>query len=179
MRTGYAEGLDVRVGAWLRRPRRVRGICAAWAGYLLLTVAMSTHLYLANPRTGGAALGALAFFAVFAGLGVFAIWRTATAGLMLATYAIVVRGPIRTRRISPTAAVGFEPGIFGFVGNGTPGPMLKLSDGTRIGIWALGREGLVWNFDRYLGEAERLCDALNSALEQVDGAPVRRELLAY
>jgi len=29
------------------------------------------------------------------------------------------------------------------------------------------------------GEAELLCDALNSALEQVDGAPVRRELLAY
>ena len=163
----------MRVGTWLRRPERIRGLIATWGAYLLLMTASTVGLYLSDSKAGGDVVVALGFLGVFGLPALWAIWRVATAGLLVDEGTIVVRGPIRTRRISPASALGFEPGIFGVVGNGTPGPMLKLGDGHSIGIWALGREGLVWSFERYLQEAGPLCDELNRALEQVNGAPSR------
>ncbi len=43
--------------------------------------------------------------------------------------------------------------------------MLESVNGQSIGIWALGREGVVWKFDQYLEEAEPLCHELNQLLE--------------
>jgi hypothetical protein len=172
VRAGYAEGLDIRTGVWLRRPGRVRGLAAACGGYLLLMLGSSLGLYLSDSGSGGNPLIAGAFLAAFGLPGLWALWRVVTAGLLIEDAVIVLRGPILTRRISPARALSFEPGVFGFVGNGTPGPVLKLSDGTAIGIWALGREGLASNFNQYREEALPLCERLNQLLEQVKGTSV-------
>lgn len=177
VQAGYAEGLEVRVGALLKRPERIRGFALFCVGYLAAMMALAVGLYLSDSGSGGDAVVALAFVAVFGLPALLAIWRIASAGLQIGEDEILVRRPIRTRRVSPLSVLGFEPGIFGFVGNGTPGPVLRLSNGESIGIWALGREGLVWSFDRYLREVEPLCDELNAALRQVTEPSARRELV--
>jgi hypothetical protein len=45
--------------------------------------------------------------------------------------------------------------------------VLTQADGTKTGVWALGREGLIWNFDQYLEEMRPLCDRLNVELERL------------
>ncbi len=140
-------------------------------------VGSALGLYLSDSKSSGNVLGAVGFGVVFGLPCLWAIWRSATAGLLLSEDMIAVRGPIRTRRISPALVVAFEPGVFGFVGNGTPGPILKVADGRQIGIWALGREGLVWNAGQYMEEALPLCEQLNRMTEQVKGNQVDRTSL--
>ena len=45
--------------------------------------------------------------------------------------------------------------------------MLQRKHGRSIGVWALGREGVVWRFGRYQHEMEPLCDELNVVLSTV------------
>jgi hypothetical protein len=177
VQAGYAQGLDVKAGDWLRRPERVRGSVAAVGVYLLLMLGSAVGLYASDSGSGGDIVVAASFAVAFCLPGVFAIWRISTAGLLIDQDLIVIRGLLRTRKIAPAIAVGFEPGVFGFVGNGNPGPVLRVRGGDQIGIWALAREGLVWNFDRYLQEAAPLCDELNRSLEAVNGTAVSGVLL--
>ena len=89
----------------------------------------------------------------------------ARSGLWIGTDGIVIRGPLRTRRVPGDSVVSFAPGVEAGYGNGTPCPVLTRSDGSKIGIWALGREGLVWNFGEHLEEMRPLCDELNVQLD--------------
>jgi hypothetical protein len=45
--------------------------------------------------------------------------------------------------------------------------MLTRDGGPPVGVWALGREGWVWRYDRHLTELEPLCDELNTVLRRV------------
>ena len=104
------------------------------------------------------------FFFGLAGLGFVLASRIARAGLLMASGGIVVRNPLRTVTLVPTEVEGFVPGITPGFANGTPCPRLTLRSGRAIGVWALGREGVVWRFGRYQHELQPLCDELNATL---------------
>ena len=99
-------------------------------------------------RSSGWSCRALPFFAR----------RVGRAGLWMGPAGLVVRGPLRTWEVPGNNAVSFSPGVQPSAGNGTPCPILTRSDGSTIGVWALGREGLVFNFDTHLEELRPLCD---------------------
>jgi hypothetical protein len=48
--------------------------------------------------------------------------------------------------------------------------MLTRRDEDAIGVWALGREGVVWRFGRHERELQPLCDALNAALHRLQNS---------
>jgi hypothetical protein len=165
-----AETFEVRTNAWLRRPRRIRGFVALWSGLALASVAMSVPLALGsgeNEGTAGAVAVAAVFALVFSVPCLLVARAIGRAGLWLGPEGIVVRGPLRTWRIPGAEAVEFSPGVQPSYGNGTPCPILTRADGSTVGVWALGREGVVWHFDEYVFELEPLCDELNALLEEL------------
>ncbi len=120
-----------------------------------------------NARGGTAsALNGVVFFLVFAAPCVWFGWQIARAGLWIGPDGLVIRGPLRKWKVQPSEAVRFAPGVQRGAGNGTPCPILERVDGTPVGVWALGREGLIWSFDNYLEELKPLCDWLNQLLEE-------------
>lgn len=111
-------------------------------------------------------LNAVAFFVVFAGPCGWVAWRVATSGLWIGPEGLVIRGLFRSWAVRPAEALRFAPGVEKGAGNGTPCPMLERTDGDPVGVWALGREGWVWSYDRHLEELEPLCERLNQLLKQ-------------
>jgi hypothetical protein len=118
-------------------------------------------------KSVGDYLGVGAFFFGLAGVGLLLARRLATAGLLMATDGVVVRNPLRTVTVPLSDVEGFVPGVTASGGNGTPCPMLKRRHGPTVGVWALGREGLVWRFGRYQRDLGPLCDELNVALRGI------------
>ena len=110
--------------------------------------------------------GAGVLFLVFAAPCAWLGWRVSRSGLKIAPDGIRVRGPLRDWQVEPSEAVQFTPGVQGGAGNGTPCPILERVNGKSVGVWALGKEGLVWNYDDYLEELKPLCERLNGLLEQ-------------
>ncbi len=153
----------IRPNAWLRRSGRTFWFAIVALGMAAAFVAMSLSLALGS----GSILGAAIFGLVFAGPCLFFARRVGRAGLWMGPAGLVVRGPLRTWEVPGNNAVSFSPGVQPSAGNGTPCPILTRSDGSTIGVWALGREGLVFNFDTHLEELRPLCDELNSLLEEL------------
>ena len=164
-----SAGTEVRPNAWLRRPRRIWGFVVILVGLAVGFVAMLVPVAIRNGADGGAA--AVAWVALFSVLlaspYLFFARRIGRAGLWMGPDGVVIRGPLRTRRVAGSLAVSFAPGVQPGAGNGTPCPILTTSDGSEIGVWALGREGLVWNFGDHLEEMRPLCDELNVQLEEL------------
>ena len=160
---------EVRPNAWLRRPRRIRWFVVVYVGLAVGFIAMLMPLAARASDTEGAMafVWTLLFGLVFSSPCLFYAHRVSRAGLWIGPDGIVIRGPLRTKRVAGNSAVSFEPGVGGSYGNGTPCPILTSSDGSEIGVWALGREGLVWNFEEYLEEMRPLCEELNGLLEQL------------
>jgi hypothetical protein len=158
-----AEADNVRPNAWLRRSRRTFWSVVVALGMAVAFVAMSLSLALGSGSIPGAAI----FGLVFAGPCLPFARRIGRAGLWMGPAGLVVRGPLRTWEVPGNSAVSFSPGVQPSYGNGTPCPILERSDGSTIGVWALGREGVVWGFDTYLEELRPLCDELNSLLEEL------------
>lgn len=154
--------------AWLKRSRRIRGFLVAIFGLIAFDFALAVQLVSSSADASGEAnvLNAAVFFLVFAGPCAWVAWRVATAGLWIGPEGLVIRGPFRSWAVQPEEALRFVPGVQKGTGNGTPCPMLERTDGDPLGVWALGREGLVWSFDRYLEELEPLCEQLNQLLTQ-------------
>jgi hypothetical protein len=110
------------------------------------------------------------FFFGLAGAGLVFARRLATAGLLMAGDGVVVRNPLRTVSLPLGDVEGFSAGVTETGGNGTPCPMLRRRHGPAIGVWALGREGVVWRFKRYQRGLEPLCDELNGVLRRIQAA---------
>jgi hypothetical protein len=165
--SGYADGVKVLPNVWLKRPERVRSFVGIAGGLtaFFLALAVGFILFTRNPGSGPeeSIVGAVVWGLVPAGLCICFIARSRALGLLLSSEGIVIRGPFRTRKIPPSEAVRFKPEIFA----NTPGPVLELVSGQSIGIWALGREGVRWEFDQYLQEVEPLCNQLNQLMEKL------------
>lgn len=103
------------------------------------------------------------FFLALAAPGVVLARRMVITGLWIGRDGIVIRGPFSTRRVSLENADVFVPGVAGG-GNGTPCPLLRLKPRGTIGVWALGREGVIFRYERYLAALKPLCEELNAVL---------------
>jgi hypothetical protein len=102
----------------------------------------------------------LVFLLGVATLSAIAGRRIARCGLWLSREAVTVNGPLRSWTLALDEVEGFEPGVRG-PRNGTPCPVLKRTDGRSLGVWALGREGLVTSYRAYLQQMKPLCDELD------------------
>jgi hypothetical protein len=156
---------------WMRGSRRTRLSAAFAAGWSIAFAAMFAATLFAPDHGAQASVGAYVVLGVFflgvASVGLLFAHRLATAGLMMRSDAVVVRNPLRTVRLAPSDVDGFVPGVTPGVGNGTPCPSLRRRGGRAIGVWALGREGVIWRFGRYEQELEPLCDQLNVVLKNL------------
>lgn len=158
---------EVRPNAWLRRPRRIWSFVVFLVAIAVGLVAMLVPLAGRSSANEGAMayVWVLLFSALFTSPYLFFAYRISRSGMWMGPDAIVIRGPLRTRTVAARSAVSFAPGVQASYRNGTPCPVLTQADGTKTGVWALGREGLIWNFDEYLEEMRPLCDRLNVELE--------------
>jgi hypothetical protein len=164
----HVETIPVAPNEWLRRPRRIRLFVLAAAAMIVFAFLMALQLASSPNAHNGTAkpLSGIVFFLAFAVPCVWLGWRVARSGLLIGPDGLLVRGPLRDWRVQPSEAVRFAPGVQRGAGNGTPCPILKRVNGAPVGVWALGREGLIWNYNNYLEEFEPLCERLNQLLAQ-------------
>jgi hypothetical protein len=159
---------DMTAGGWIRSARRTRGVACLWAGQAAFWVAMGVGVTVAvvtaqdaswQDIVGGVAIGLVAV-ALGVGMSVYAR-GCLRAGLRIGPDAVVVANPLSRRVVKLSEIEGFSAGLqsLGY-GNPTPGILLDLVDGSHVRVWALAREGLVWNEARnrshWVPTAERL-----------------------
>lgn len=158
----------VSTGLWFRTERRTRGF-AAYA--VLFAIGFLIIPFLASPRAGNV-VSIFAFCWCLSALGLFVAVRLARAGLRMAPDGVVVRNPLRTVTVPLGDADEFVAAVASGPGNGTPCPVLKRRQGRSVGIWALGREGFVWNFRRHTADMRPLCDELNATLHALQSGTI-------
>jgi|ERR1700722_3346982 len=128
-----------------------------------------------NPRWHRTVWENVAFALFFFGVALLSLLyarRLARAGLFVSAEAVTIRGPLFTRTVSLADAQSFVPGVQPSFGNGTPCPMLERKGNHPLGVWALGREGFVSGYSKYLKELQPLCDQLNELLHSAQTASV-------
>jgi hypothetical protein len=118
-------------------------------------------------NTIGNDVGIVAICAALAAVVFWVAYRMFKAGLWIGPVGVVVRGALRTKTIGLPDVDSFGPGLLAGPGNGTPCPMLKRRDGPPVGVWALGREGVIWRYASYAEELKPLCDELNDLLQDM------------
>jgi hypothetical protein len=159
-RAAASDPVDVTPRAWIRNRRRTRAwatIAAVWS------VVFACLLFVSGDLNGslGEILVLGAFYLGIAAMGVVVAVRVARAGLWLGPDGIVVRGPFRTQPVALDEAGRFVPGLQGRGGNGTPCPMLERRGKRAVGVWALGRRNIFFDYQRLCQEIQPLCNELN------------------
>jgi hypothetical protein len=175
-RSRRAARVVVAPAVWIRDSRRTRRfMVAALVPWSLLWVGLGVALLLTPHKTGPAQtpgqrvlLGVISL--AVAAPGVILARRLVTTGLWIGRDGIVIRGPFSTQRVSLADADAFVPGVAGSL-NGTPCPMLQLKPRGAIGVWALGREGVIFHYQRYLAALKPLCEELNAVLRATKSGP--------
>jgi hypothetical protein len=159
---------------WIRRRRRTIGfatysflLSAFWIA-MIFDVAGKKATYEHN---GGLAVFVL-FFLALAGASAALGVRFARSGLWVSADGVVVRGPLRTKRITTHDIERFEPGVHG-PGSGFPCPILMRTDGQSVGVWALGSEALTFSYRRALEDMRPLCEELDRLLATIKPSPVK------
>jgi hypothetical protein len=153
-------------GRWVQCRRRNCGFAAAYAGLAVWIVLMLwavlgelSHDHQAVWLWLAVLLGGLL------GLTVRLMVGWARAGVMIAADHVVVRGPWATRRVAHSWIDGFEAGLqHTVVGNATPGVVLRLGDGSRVNVAALGTEAMAWSAAGKVRRWEATAAALNELL---------------
>jgi hypothetical protein len=169
--------MSVAPSTWIRKRRRT--LAFATCAFLNSAFWIWMLVFMAGkPRYAshsGELVSIVLFFLAVALASAVAGRRLARSGLWIGSTGIVVRGPLRTWRLAVGDVEQIEPGVQrpGDVGNGTPCPTLKLANGRAIGIWALGGEGLIFDYRRLLEDMQPLCDDLNRLLERARVPPLR------
>jgi hypothetical protein len=149
-----ADHVDTRGAADTTVRGRCRLLVAGVADGPLLGI-LPSHSHWHDTVGNDAGVGL--FVVVLAAAGVWMARRLAGAGLWLGAEAIGVRGPLTTTRLAVADVDLFVPGVWGG-GTGTPCPVLRRRHGAAVGVWALGREGVIWRYARYANQMEPLCD---------------------
>jgi hypothetical protein len=98
--------------------------------------------------------------------------RTWRARLTITTAEVVVAGATRTHHVPLALVDRFEPRVLhsGIGANGTPMIVLLRHGAAPVGVYALRREGFIWNFKKKLANLEGEATELNSALAQARAA---------
>jgi hypothetical protein len=162
---------------WIRKRLRTVGfaaysflLSAFWIA-MIFDVAGKKATYEHN---GGLAVYVLFFLALAAASSALGA-RFARSGLWVSADGVLVRGPLRTKRIAQHEIARFEPGVHG-PGNGFPCPILMRIDGRAVGVWALGSEALTFSHRRALEDMRPLCDELDRLLASVNPSPIKPSL---
>jgi hypothetical protein len=159
--------VSIEPNTWIRKERRTGRFAAAATGWSLAMLMVPLLVILPSRSHWHNAVGNDASVSLFvvalAAAGFWMARRLASAGLWLGAEGIVVRGPLKTRMLALADVDSFVPGVWGG-GNGTPCPVLNRHHGPAVGVWALGRDGVIWRYARYASEMEPLCDQLNKIL---------------
>jgi hypothetical protein len=169
---GDAPLSTVAPNVWMRHARRTRvfaGLAYVNAvGWVAIGADVSTKARYTSHTANF--LVTLVFLLGVAALSVIAGRRLGRCGLWMSAEEVVVNGPLRTWTLSVGEVDRFEPGVLG-ARNGIPSPTLRRTDGRLIGVWALGREGLISSYRGYLEELRPLCDELNELTRTLRPAP--------
>jgi hypothetical protein len=172
-RESPTKGVTVASDLWMRKAVRTRG-SALFA--VANAVAWATMFFVAkNPRWHRTVWENLALALFFFGVALLSLLyarRLARAGLFVSADGVTIRGPLFTRTVSLADAQSFVPGIQPSFGNGTPCPMLERKGGHALGVWALGREGFISGYSKYLEDLQPLCDQLNELIRSAQMASV-------
>ena len=162
-------------GTWIRSTRRTRGFAVVWALMGLFWLAgavVGLEGALTVAPTTADVVGGLAFALLFggasAGFGLFAR-GCLRAGVRIEADGVVVRNPIRCTEVPLAAVESFAAELQPAAGPGnpTPGIVLRLVDGSRVRVWALAREGLVWNGERNRDGWSPTAERLNALLQSL------------
>jgi hypothetical protein len=161
----------VAPNVWMRKARRTTTFAALAYLNAAAWVAMSVDVSTRSRYTShtGSYVVMLVYLLGVAALSAMAGLRLTSCGLWMSQETVVVIGPLRTWTLSVGEVEGFAPGVRG-PRNGTPSPVLTRTHGRSIGVWALGREGLISSYGRYLEELRPLCDELNELLRSLKAA---------
>ncbi len=156
---------------WIRKARRTGTFAVLAYVNAFAWVAISVDVSTKSSYTShaGRFVVMLVFLLGVAALSVMAGLRLASCGLWMSQETIAVIGPLRIWTLGVGEVEGFESGVRG-PRNGTPCPVLKRTNGRSIGVWALGREGLISSYSRFLDELRPLCDELNELLRSLNTA---------
>jgi hypothetical protein len=164
---GGPAPVAVAPNVWIRNLRRTRSAAGVSIALSLVFIGI---FFFPNPhlhKTLADNLMLAAFCFGIGALGLTLARRVAAAGVRIGPQGVEVRGPLKMRRVPLAEADCFVPGVLAGLGNGTPCPMLKRTYAQSVGVWALGREGLVFRYGHYLQELQPLCDELNELLKSV------------
>jgi hypothetical protein len=165
-RLAASSAVEVTPSVWIRNRRRTR----AWAAIAVVwSVVFACLLFVTGDLNGSSALGEIlvlgAFYFGIAAVGIVVAVRVARAGVWVGPDGIVVRGPFRTQPVALDEAERFFPGLQGRGGNGTPCPMLERRGKRAVGVWALGRRNIFFDYQRLCQEIQPLCNELNELVE--------------
>ncbi len=127
------------------------GTATSVAGIVALLQGTAAGFVLIPPMT------ALAWFAAKAAT------RVLTSGVTVAPGGITTIGPLRTWHVPLSDAEMFVAEVRRG-NNGQPTISLTRRAGSPVGIWALNRNGFVWNLKRMVADLEPIADDLNARL---------------
>jgi hypothetical protein len=118
---------------------------------------------------GGRPPGLLLLVLFFAPLGYLAsriVVAVAQSGVWVASEAVFIRGPGTAARVPLADAERFVAEVRG----NQPTVSLERRDSGSIGIWALNRNGFMWEYKRLTHKLEPVAAELNEALEHAKRA---------
>ena len=113
--------------------------------------------------------GSIGLIPVMAGVVYFAA-RTALrfwhVGVSITSNEVLIIGPVRTKRVPISDAREFITDVRLTGGNGQPMICLNRYGTSPVNIWALSRNGFVWNLRRLTAGLQPLADELNQHLSE-------------
>jgi hypothetical protein len=156
----------VALGVWMHRAAwRFSGAAFA-AGFGLFCVWGGAYALLSDHATTGNAIGLAVVFAALASVSALFAARILSAGLLISSDGVLMRGVLKTHRFSPHEVTGFAPGT-----RGSAVPLLSHPHGRPIGVFALSRTGLLKSSaPAHARDLQPLCDELNQLLSAAQAA---------
>jgi hypothetical protein len=157
--------LTVDRGVWITGRKRNRTWATLWGALGLVFFGTSLYAVIGRGQLHVAdRIGIAAFCLVPATLCLKVAVGCARAGLLIGDDAVVIRGPLKAWTVPIADAERFSSGVQSGAGNGTPGVILTVRNRRPISIWALGREGFVWDINELANSFGPTVDKLNALL---------------
>jgi hypothetical protein len=93
------------------------------------------------------------------------------ASLLVTDTEVIVRNPLKTDRFPISVVERFDAGLQPSAGQGTPGVLVVLDDGSVARVWTLANEGLVWNFRKHIERWAPVAASLTGLLPKQPPVP--------
>jgi hypothetical protein len=157
----------VTYGCWTA-PRRTRQLLALLSSLVSLSTAGACAVALVRV-VHGREPGSIALLPVMAAavyLGVRTAFRIRQMSLSITSREVVIVGPLRTTRVPISEAQQFFAEVRPVGRNGQPMIALRRAGAEPVNVWALSRNGFVWNSQRLAASLHPLAGELNQWLSE-------------